>query len=141
VWRSLRDGLVLVLGTALRDPDFVGMKASNVGLIRSPRSNDELYGSTTNIASARSAGVDIAIAPDWSIRKRWHAARNRLRVAALWDRIERSPGNGDFNAGQAGSYVWRPDCRQICRFPISWPGNGASGRPIKVRGLRAFFER
>jgi hypothetical protein len=66
VWRSLRDGLVLVLGTALRDPDFVGMKASNVGLIRSPRSNDELYGSTTNIASARSAGVDIAIAPDWS---------------------------------------------------------------------------
>jgi hypothetical protein len=62
----LRDGLVLVHGTALRDADFIGMKASNVGLIWSPRSNDELYGSTTNIASARSAGVDIAIAPDWS---------------------------------------------------------------------------
>jgi len=42
------------------------MKSSNVGLIWSPRSNDELYGSTTNIAAARLAKVDIAIAPDWS---------------------------------------------------------------------------
>jgi 5-methylthioadenosine/S-adenosylhomocysteine deaminase len=42
------------------------LKDSKVGLIWSPRSNDELYGSTTNIASARLAGVDIAIARDWS---------------------------------------------------------------------------
>ena len=62
----LRDGLALIHGTALRDSDFGGMKASNVGLIWSPRSNDELYGSTTNIASARLANVAIAIAPDWS---------------------------------------------------------------------------
>ncbi|SCB45391.1 Cytosine/adenosine deaminase [Bradyrhizobium shewense] len=61
-----RDGLALVHGTALRDADFLGMKDSNVGLIWSPRSNDELYGSTTNIAAARLAKVDIAIAPDWS---------------------------------------------------------------------------
>ena len=61
-----REGLALIHGTALRDADFLGMKASGVGLIWSPRSNDELYGSTTNIASARLAGVDIAIAPDWS---------------------------------------------------------------------------
>jgi 5-methylthioadenosine/S-adenosylhomocysteine deaminase len=62
----LRDGLALIHGTALRDADFLSLKASNVGLIWSPRSNDELYGSTTSIASARLAGVDIAIAPDWS---------------------------------------------------------------------------
>jgi len=62
----VRDGLALIHGTALRDADFLGLKASNVGLIWSPRSNDELYGSTTNIASARLAGIDIAIAPDWS---------------------------------------------------------------------------
>jgi 5-methylthioadenosine/S-adenosylhomocysteine deaminase len=61
-----RDGLALIHGTALRDADFLALKASNVGVIWSPRSNDELYGSTTNIASARLAGVDIAIAPDWS---------------------------------------------------------------------------
>ncbi len=61
-----REGLILIHGTALRDQDFIGMKSSKVGLIWSPRSNDELYGSTANIASAHQAGVDIAIAPDWS---------------------------------------------------------------------------
>jgi 5-methylthioadenosine/S-adenosylhomocysteine deaminase len=61
-----REGLALIHGSALRDLDFVGMKSSNVGLIWSPRSNDELYGTTTNIAAARQAGVEIAIAPDWS---------------------------------------------------------------------------
>ena len=61
-----REGLVLIHGTALRDVDFAGMKSSSVGLIWSPRSNDELYGSTTNIIAARQAGVPIAIAPDWS---------------------------------------------------------------------------
>jgi Amidohydrolase family len=61
-----RDGLIFIHGTALRDVDFVGVKNSKVGLVWSPRSNDELYGSTANIAAARHAGVDIAIAPDWS---------------------------------------------------------------------------
>jgi 5-methylthioadenosine/S-adenosylhomocysteine deaminase len=61
-----REGLVLIHGTALRDQDFLGMKNSKVGLIWSPRSNDELYGSTVNIASAHQAGINIAIAPDWS---------------------------------------------------------------------------
>jgi hypothetical protein len=61
-----REGLVLIHGTALRDLDFARMKSSGVGLIWSPRSNDELYGSTTNIVAARQADVQIAIAPDWS---------------------------------------------------------------------------
>jgi cytosine/adenosine deaminase-related metal-dependent hydrolase len=62
----VREGLVVIHGTALRDQDFAGMKNSKVGLVWSPRSNDELYGSTVNIAAARQAGVEIAIAPDWS---------------------------------------------------------------------------
>ncbi|HEX4409064.1 MAG TPA: amidohydrolase family protein [Xanthobacteraceae bacterium] len=61
-----RDGFILIHGTALRDSDFTGMKASKVGLVWSPRSNDELYGSTLNIAAAQRAGIDLAIAPDWS---------------------------------------------------------------------------
>src|SRR5260370_16132566 len=63
---ELREGLIIIHGTALRDQDFVGMKDSNVGLGGPPRSNNELYGSTTNIAAAHQARVDIAIAPDWS---------------------------------------------------------------------------
>ncbi len=62
----LTPGLVIVHGTALRDLDFMSMKKNGVGLVWSPRSNDELYGSTTNIAAARQAGVSVAIAPDWS---------------------------------------------------------------------------
>jgi len=62
----LTPGLVIVHGTALRDPDFMSMKRNGVGLVWSPRSNDELYGSTTNIAAAHQAGVPVAIAPDWS---------------------------------------------------------------------------
>jgi cytosine/adenosine deaminase-related metal-dependent hydrolase len=61
-----RAGLNIIHGTALRDADFISMRKSNVGLIWSARSNDELYGSSTNISSARTAGVPIAIAPDWS---------------------------------------------------------------------------
>jgi hypothetical protein len=61
----LAPGLVIVHGTALRDQDFMDMKGK-AGLVWSPRSNDELYGSTTNIAAARQASVPVAIAPDWS---------------------------------------------------------------------------
>jgi 5-methylthioadenosine/S-adenosylhomocysteine deaminase len=62
----LKPGMVIVHGTALRDADFVSMKKNGVGLVWSPRSNDELYGSTTNIGAASLARVPIAIAPDWS---------------------------------------------------------------------------
>jgi 5-methylthioadenosine/S-adenosylhomocysteine deaminase len=62
----LTPGLVIVHGTALRDQDFRDMAKAGVGLVWSPRSNDELYGSTTNIAAAQQAMVPIAIAPDWS---------------------------------------------------------------------------
>jgi 5-methylthioadenosine/S-adenosylhomocysteine deaminase len=64
---SLPPGLVFVHGTALRSEDFAKMTdGTSVGLVWSPRSNDELYGSTTNVAAARLANVTVAIAPDWS---------------------------------------------------------------------------
>jgi 5-methylthioadenosine/S-adenosylhomocysteine deaminase len=59
-------GLAIVHGTALRPADFKIMAENGAGLIWSPRSNDELYGGTTNIAAAQQHNVAIAIAPDWS---------------------------------------------------------------------------
>lgn len=59
-------GLAIIHGTALRVADFNAMAGKGVGLIWSPRSNDELYGGTTNIAAAQQQNVAIAIAPDWS---------------------------------------------------------------------------
>jgi cytosine/adenosine deaminase-related metal-dependent hydrolase len=58
--------MIVVHGTALRDADFVAMQKAGVGLVWSPRSNDELYGATTNVGAASLARVPIAIAPDWS---------------------------------------------------------------------------
>jgi 5-methylthioadenosine/S-adenosylhomocysteine deaminase len=62
----LQPGLVIIHGTAIRPQEFPDMAKNKVGLVWSPRSNDELYGSTTNITAALSAGVAVAIAPDWS---------------------------------------------------------------------------
>jgi len=62
----LQPGLVIIHGTAIRPQDFPDMAKNKVGLVWSPRSNDELYGSTTNIAAALAAGVSVAVAPDWS---------------------------------------------------------------------------
>lgn len=62
----LHPGLVIIHGTAIRAKDFDHMAKNQVGLIWSPHSNDELYGSTTDVAAARAAGVTAAIAPDWS---------------------------------------------------------------------------
>lgn len=62
----LKPGMVIVHGTALRDADFGQMAKNGVGLVWSPRSNDELYGATTNVGAASLAHVPIAIAPDWS---------------------------------------------------------------------------
>jgi cytosine/adenosine deaminase-related metal-dependent hydrolase len=62
----LLPGLAIVHGTALRAEDFKVMGERKVGLVWSPRSNDELYGDSTNIGAAFSNNVAVAIAPDWS---------------------------------------------------------------------------
>jgi 5-methylthioadenosine/S-adenosylhomocysteine deaminase len=59
-------GVGVIHGSAVRPEEFAEMKLKGAGLIWSPRSNDELYGATTNIGAAIQAGVTIAIAPDWS---------------------------------------------------------------------------
>jgi 5-methylthioadenosine/S-adenosylhomocysteine deaminase len=62
----LRPGVSIVHGVTLKTAQFQEMNAHGVGLIWSPRSNLELYGNTTDVASAKNSGVVIAIAPDWS---------------------------------------------------------------------------
>lgn len=64
--KLLSEGLIIIHGAALTLPDFQEMRANDVGLIWSPRSNEELYGGTANIPAAMHAGVTIALAPDWS---------------------------------------------------------------------------
>jgi hypothetical protein len=63
----------IVHGTALTDADFITMGNAGMSLAWSPRSNVFLYGAgtdftkTTNVQQALSHGINVAVAPDWSI--------------------------------------------------------------------------
>lgn len=80
----LRPGVSIVHGVALKTPQFREMAAHGVGLIWSPKSNFELYGSTADVASAKSAGVIMAIAPDWSISGS-SGMLEELKYAEAWN--------------------------------------------------------
>ena len=51
---------------ALEPQDFAVMKENGGSIVWSPLSNLLLYGGTTDIAAARSAGLDVALGSDWS---------------------------------------------------------------------------
>ena len=86
----LKPGNNIIHGVGLRAPQFAQMAAAGVGLIWSPRSNIELYGQTTDVATARAAGVTVAIAPDWSPS----GSSGMLAEIAYADRWQRDPKNG-----------------------------------------------
>jgi 5-methylthioadenosine/S-adenosylhomocysteine deaminase len=66
-WRSLLGSRTGVIhGVAFTPNDFRNMRLAATGLVWSPRSNIDLYGSTTDVISAYREGVWIALAPDWA---------------------------------------------------------------------------
>jgi 5-methylthioadenosine/S-adenosylhomocysteine deaminase len=81
----LRPGVTVIHGVGLREPDFREMAANGVGLVWSPKSNLELYGTTADVASALAANVVIALAPDWSPSGS-SGMLDELRVAVAWNR-------------------------------------------------------
>lgn len=80
----LRPGVSIIHGAVLKQGDFHQMAKSKVGLIWSPRSNVELYGSTTDVAAALVENVKIALAPDWSPTGS-DGMLEELRFAANWN--------------------------------------------------------
>ncbi len=86
----LRPGVSFIHGTAFNAEDFAEMAKAGVGLIWSPRSNIELYGSTTDVRSAKSAGVKIALAPDWSPTGS-DGMLEELKYAATWNAAQYPP--------------------------------------------------
>jgi hypothetical protein len=80
----VRAGVSIIHGVALRQAEFAEMGKAQVGLIWSPRSNIELYGETTDVRTAKQAGVKIALAPDWSPSGS-DGALQELNYAATWN--------------------------------------------------------
>ena len=76
--------LVVIHGTALTATEFEAMADVGASLVWSPLSNLLLYGSTTDVAAAKAAGVRIALAPDWSPSGS-KSPLHELKVADLWD--------------------------------------------------------
>ena len=62
----LHDWTVVIHGTALTATEFGAMGTANAELIWSPLSNLLLYGQTTRVDQAMSAGVTVSLATDWS---------------------------------------------------------------------------
>jgi 5-methylthioadenosine/S-adenosylhomocysteine deaminase len=86
----LRHGVSVIHGVALGKAEFAQMASADMGLIWSPRSNIELYGATTDVRSAKEAGVKIALAPDWSPSGS-DGMVEELKYAATWNAAQVPP--------------------------------------------------
>ena len=86
----LRPGVSIIHGVALGEAQFKQLASNKVGLIWSPRSNIELYGATTDVRTARQAGVKIALAPDWSPSGS-DGLLEELKYAATWNASQFPP--------------------------------------------------
>jgi 5-methylthioadenosine/S-adenosylhomocysteine deaminase len=86
----LRPGVSLIHAVALKPADFAEMAKADVGFVWSPRSNLELYGDTANVVAALTAGVHIALAPDWSPTGSV-GLLGELNYASVWNQTQAPP--------------------------------------------------
>jgi 5-methylthioadenosine/S-adenosylhomocysteine deaminase len=86
----LRPGVSLIHAVAVKPEGFAEMAAHGVGFIWSPRSNIELYGDTANVAAAKTAGVTMALAPDWSPTGS-DGLLGELNYASVWNQTQKPP--------------------------------------------------
>jgi len=80
----LRPGVSVIHGVGLNAADLQELARNHVGLIWSPRSNFNLYGGTADVATAKHAGVKIALSPDWSPSGS-DGILQELKYASVWN--------------------------------------------------------
>ncbi len=71
-------------GVAFGMTEFASMAQHGVKLTWSPASNVSLYGATADIPTALTAGVTVALAPDWSMGGSQNLL-DEMRFADAWD--------------------------------------------------------
>ena len=76
-------GTTVTHGTAFGPQEFEKMAAAKMKLTWSPASNVALYGKTTDIPAALAAGVQVSLAPDWSMGGSQNIL-DELRFARDW---------------------------------------------------------
>ena len=76
---------IIIHGVPLRETEFAAMAAVGSSLVWSPTSNMLLYGDTARVDLARAAGVNIALAPDWS-PSGTKSPLHELKTADWWNK-------------------------------------------------------
>lgn len=80
----VKDQTMVIHGTGLDSSQFEKMATVNADLIWSPLSNLLLYGDTTDVVAADTAGVKISLAPDWGPSGS-KSNLHELKTADLWN--------------------------------------------------------
>jgi 5-methylthioadenosine/S-adenosylhomocysteine deaminase len=80
----LRPQLVAVHATALGDPQYADWGPHHGSVVWSPFSNLWLYRGTSDVVSARDAGIRVCVGADWSPSGSKHLL-GELKVAHLWN--------------------------------------------------------
>tara|TARA_B100000902_G_scaffold25980_2_gene31230 strand:+ start:11734 stop:14259 length:2526 start_codon:yes stop_codon:yes gene_type:complete len=76
--------IVVIHGTGLTQPELSSLGDVGGSIAWSPTSNLLLYGETTDIATAKSEGVNIMIGPDWAPSGS-KSSMHELKIADWWD--------------------------------------------------------
>jgi cytosine/adenosine deaminase-related metal-dependent hydrolase len=97
----LRKETVIIHGTALGTEQFEQMGRAQMSLVWSPVSNFLLYGRTTNISAASSAGINIALGSDWSLS----GTKNLLGELKIVRASLARQNGGEENAAQRASIL------------------------------------
>lgn len=88
LWQRMLDARTTIIhGVALGDREWTAMAAVGANLVWSPQSNLALYGRTADIRGALAAGVNVALAPDWTESGSKNIL-DEMRVADAFDNEE-----------------------------------------------------
>ncbi len=86
---TLDERTTIIHGVALGESEWASLAAAGSHLVWSPRTNVALYGSTADASGALSAGVNVALAPDWTESGSRHILDEmqyaRFLSDALWE--------------------------------------------------------
>jgi hypothetical protein len=97
-WRT-----TIIHGIPLDDAEWAAMSAAGASLVWSPTSNMTLYGVTADIPGALKAGVNVALAPDWTES----GSLNILAEMKVAEQINQSSWQGSITSLQFAEFVTR----------------------------------
>jgi 5-methylthioadenosine/S-adenosylhomocysteine deaminase len=86
-WGMLDYRTSVIHGLAFGAPEWALMGAADANLIWSPASNAVLYAATADIPGAVAAGVNVALAPDWTESGRLNILREMKWASTLNDSL------------------------------------------------------